>query len=154
MGLFLGFMDLLRAGMIDRLPRLVAVQSAACDPIYRAWAAGLPDVDAVEKRPTAAEGISVARPVRGKAILQAVRDSGGLVCTVTDDKVWDALPELGHLGIYVEPTSAAAPAAFAALKNDGTIPAHATAVVMLTGSGLKATDKIVEHFFSPAVAIA
>jgi len=153
-GLSLGFADLLRAGMIDHIPRLVAVQSAFCDPIYRAWRANLPDVPGIQKKATAAEGISVAKPVRGKSILQAIRDSRGLVSTVTDDAVWDTLPELGRLGLYVEPTAAAAPAAFTALRKEGIIADGETVVVMLTGSGLKATDKIVEHFQCEAVTPA
>jgi threonine synthase len=103
-------------------------------------------VPAVQKKPTAAEGISVAKPVRGKSILQAIHESRGLVSTVTDDAVWETLPQLGRLGLYVEPTSAAAPAAFLALRNEGLIADGQSVVVMLTGSGLKATDKIVEHF--------
>jgi threonine synthase len=146
LGLYLGFADLLRAGITDRIPRLVAVQSALCDPIYRAWTAALSDVPAIQKKPTAAEGISVARPVRGKSILQAIRNSHGLVRTVADDAVWEMLPELGRRGLYVEPTAAAAPAAFIELRKDGIIADAESAVVMLTGSGLKATDKIVEHF--------
>lgn len=66
--------------------------------------------------------------------------------TVTDDELWAMLPVLGELGVYVEPTAAAAPAAFSRLCEQGTIPAGASAVVVLTGSGLKATDKIVQHF--------
>ncbi len=147
-GLYLGFTDLKRAGYIDRMPRLVAVQAAACDPIYRAWVAGSDDVPAVQKGDTAAEGISVAKPVRGRTILHAVRDSDGLVATVTDEEVWDTLQTLGGLGLYVEPTAAAAPAAFLRLRRQGAIPGGASVVVMLTGSGLKATDKIVQHFAS------
>jgi threonine synthase len=89
-GLYLGFTDLLRAGITDSIPRLAAVQAAACDPIHRAWASGLADVPAVVKCATAAEGISVAQPVRGRLILQAIHNSGGLVTTVTDEEIWEA----------------------------------------------------------------
>lgn len=145
-GLYLGFGDLLRAGITKSIPRLVAVQADACDPIHRAWEARLPDVPGVAKGVTAAEGISVAQPVRGPMILQAIRESGGTVATVTDDEIWKALPILGELGLYVEPTAAAAPAAFLRMRREDIIPAQHRTVVMLTGSGLKATDKIVEHF--------
>jgi threonine synthase len=145
-GLYLGFTELLRAGFTKTVPRLVAVQAAACDPIYRAWAGGEDDVQAVQKADTAAEGISVAKPVRGRTILEALRDSGGYAATVTEEEVWDTLQLLGGSGLYVEPTAAAAPAAFLRLRRQGAIPAGATVVVMLTGSGLKATDKIVQHF--------
>lgn len=151
-GLYLGFGDLVRAGITKSIPRLIAVQTAACDPIHRAWQSGLSNVPAVKKGVTAAEGISVAQPVRGPLILQAIRDSGGLSATVTDEEIWATLPILGKLGLYVEPTSAAAPAAFLRLRREGLIPADANTVVMLTGSGLKATDKIVEHFAAPDAA--
>jgi threonine synthase len=150
-GLYLGFADLLRAGITRKMPRLAAVQSAACDPIYHAWTAGASDIAAVEKKTTIAEGISVAKPVRGVAILQAIRQSGGLVRTVTDHAIWDMVQALGKQGIYVEPTAAAAPAAFAGLRENEIIGTTDRVVILLTGSGLKATDKIVEHFTSREV---
>jgi len=153
-GMYLGFLDLLRAGLIAAMPRLAAVQSANCDPIYRAWKTGRPDVSESAKRPTAAEGISVAKPIRGKAILQAIRDSGGVAATVTDEAVWNTVEKLGRQGVYVEPTAAAAPAALSALRGSGVIGAGERVAIMLTGSGLKATDKIVEHLASQVTVSA
>jgi threonine synthase len=147
-GLYLGFIDLLTAGITRAVPRLAAVQSANCDPIYRSWPAGLDDVPAVEKRPPSAEGISVAKPVRGPSILRAIRDSGGVVTTVTGEAIWDTVEELGRQGVYVEPTAAAAPAALGSLRKNGFIGEDDRVVIVLTGSGLKATDKIVEHLAS------
>ncbi len=146
LGLYQGFKDLLDAGLIDHLPRLAAVQTENCAPVYQAWVKGLDDVPAVEKRETAAEGISIAKPVKGPDILQAIRASNGVVATVSDSEVWDTLTELGQRGIYVEPTAAAAPAAVAGLAAQGLISPEQTVVVQLTGMGLKATDKIVEHY--------
>ena len=145
-GLYLGFLDLFRAGYIQAVPRLAAVQSSACAPIYRAWSAGLNDIPEGTKGPTAAEGISVARPVRQNLILESIRQSNGLVYTVGDDDVWKMVEVLGRQGIYVEPTAAAAPAAIQQLQASGAIRQNDRVAVLLTGSGLKATDKIVEHY--------
>ena len=147
-GLHMGFRDLLNAGFIPSMPRLAAVQSASCDPIYRAWKMGSEDVAESEKKPTAAEGISVAKPVRGTTILEAIRDSKGVVVTVNDDAIWNSVENLGKQGVYVEPTAAAAPAAFTYLRDSGVIRRGERVAIMLTGSGLKATDKVVEHFAS------
>jgi threonine synthase len=144
-GLYLGFLEMKEAGLIASMPRLAAVQSAACDPIYRAWNEGLDAIPAVEKKPTAAEGISVAKPVRDRLILEAVRATNGVVLTVGEEDLWATMDELSHQGIYVEPTSAAAPAAVSHLRRKRIFQPQDRAVVMLTGSGLKATDKIVEH---------
>lgn len=144
-GLHLGFCELRQAGIIRSIPRLAAVQADACDPIHRAWRDGLSNIPVVEKQPTAAEGISVAQPIRDRLILDAVRSSQGVVCTVTDAEIWSAFEAVGRQGLYVEPTSAAAPAAVTRLYQQGVIRAGDRIVVMLTGSGLKATDKIVEY---------
>ncbi len=146
LGLYAGWRDLVEAGYVDKLPRLAAVQASNCAPVYEAWSQNLPDVPAVEKQPTAAEGIAIAQPVKGKDILQALRASKGTVCTVTDAEIWDMLSELGQRGIYVEPTSAAAPAAIKQLADKKLIAPDEVVVVELTGMGLKATDKIIEHY--------
>jgi len=142
-GVYMGFRDLAHAGMVDRMPQLLAVQAAACNPVERAWAYGLMTVPAVEKRPTAAEGISVARPVRGEDVLEAVRGSHGRVVTVEDDEIWNCCDLLARQGLYVEPTAAAAPAAALHAFARGLFVPDDRVIVLLTGMGLKATDKIV-----------
>lgn len=145
LGLYRGFTELLEAGLIHKLPRLVAVQAEQCAPVYQAWAANLTEVPPVEKRETAAEGISISQPIQGKDILKAVRGSNGMVRTVSDAVIWDALRMLGEKGIYVEPTAAAAPAAVIGMMAEGILSPHEIVVVVLTGIGLKATDKILQH---------
>ena len=144
-GLYFGFRELFEARLIRRVPRLAAIQSASCDPIYQAWAAGASDIPGVRPVSTAAEGIAVASPVRGKTILEAIRATSGVVRTVEDDAIWETLALLGRRGVYVEPTAAAASAAIRSLFAEGTIAREERVVVILTGNGLKATDKIVAH---------
>jgi threonine synthase len=97
-GLYLGFLELLEAGMIRQLPRLAAIQSAACDPIHRAWVSGDAEISAVSAVPTAAEGIAVAKPVRGKTILEAIWRIRGVVEVVEDDAIWKMVALLGRQG--------------------------------------------------------
>jgi threonine synthase len=145
-GAHLGFRDLLQAGIIGRAPRLAAVQSERCAPVWQAWKAGLDDVPAIVKQDTAAEGISIANPSRGREILRAVRESDGVVRTVNEESIWSMLPTLGAGGAYVEPTSAVAAVAAQEMAAEGMVKPGDRVVVTLTGSGLKATDKIVAHF--------
>jgi threonine synthase len=142
-GIYLGLRDLLDAGVIGRMPRLAAVQAEHCAPVYNAWKSGREDVPAVVKQDTAAEGISVAKPARGPDILRALSDTAGVVRTVGEESIWQMLRRLGAGGVYVEPTSAVAPAAVEAMAAEGLIQPADRVVVALTGSGLKATDKIV-----------
>jgi threonine synthase len=145
LGLHAGFAKLLGAGLIRKLPRLVGVQAEQCAPVFHAWAANLPEVVPVKKGETAAEGISIAQPIKGRDILKAVRASDGLMRTVSESAIWDMLEIMGRKGIYIEPTSAAAPAAAAGLAAEGLLQPNETTVIELTGIGLKATDKVLQH---------
>jgi threonine synthase len=145
LGLHLGFMDLVRGGIIARAPALIAVQAKTCDPVCRAWAAGLDYVPPVIKGDTAADGISIAAPVRGKGVLEALRESRGFAHAVEEESIWSALHTLGRRGLYVEPTSASAAAAAVDLIGAGVLHSGQRIVIVLTGSGLKATDKIALH---------
>ena len=139
LGAHLGFGRLREAGLIDRVPRLVGVQSAACAPLARAFRAGEPDAAAVEPGATIAEGIRIALPPRSRQILAAVRETGGEIVEVSDDQIRTSLRRLLAQGLCVEPTSAAAYAGLARLAKPGE-----TVVVALTGHGLKATGPIRE----------
>ena len=145
-GLWLGFQELRASGYVTRMPRLVAVQSENCAPIYEAWKAGRQSVGPIQERPTAAEGIAISDPVRGKQILQAIQDSDGISRVVSDDAVWSSLELLASKGVYIEPTSATAVAGCRTLLASGVIGHRDVVIVPLTGFGLKATDKLVEHY--------
>ena len=140
LGLARGFAELRRAGQIPRLPRLYAAQPEACGPIARAFL-GLPEA---APRPTLAEGTAIAQPLRLPECLQALRQSGGGAVLLAEEEIAAATRDLAHRGFYVEPTCAQAAAAFAKLRAAGAIGPTETAVVVLTGSGLKATQRHAE----------
>ena len=142
LGAHLAFSQLREGGEIARLPRIFAAQPAACAPLHAAFAAGADDVTAVERQPTLAEGASIARPVRGRDLLGALRESGGGTVAVREDEIATGLRDLARQGIYVEPTSAVAIAGVRQLLARGAIQPTEVTVVMLTGSGLKATETI------------
>lgn len=133
LGAHLGSRELLAAGLIDHLPRIVAVQAASCAPLAAAFRDGRAEPVTITPSPTIAEGIAIARPARGAQILAAVRDTGGFVTSVTDEQVQAAHVALARAGLYVEPTGAACWAALSA----GLVGDFETAVAPLCGSGLK-----------------
>ena len=141
LGVWLGFRALRAAGLVAKPPRLVAVQASALAPLCQAFEAGLetvPEVDPV--RPSVAEGLAIAQPVRGKRLLQAVRDSGGTGVMVEDEATLEAQRRLARRGLYVEPTSATAVAALDAVLQ--LAAPEETVAVPLTGSGLKGSPRM------------
>jgi threonine synthase len=144
LGVDRGFDELRRRGEIDRTPRLFAVQAANCAAFAAAWAAGGQGHVPFLATPTMADGIATMKPVRVAEVLAALRQSGGGVVAVPEDAIAPALKRLGRLGLYVEPTAATAGAALSILMADGTISPDESTVAVLTGHGLKASEKIGE----------
>ena len=140
LGCAIGFGELLRAGQIAKLPRIFAAQPANCGPIARE-ALGLPQVEA---QPTIAEGTAIAKPLRSRECVQAMRESGGGAVLLEEQEIADAALMLARRGVYVEPTCAQAAAAFGKLLAAGQIAARETTVVVLTGTGLKSTPRYAE----------
>ncbi len=129
LGLWLGFRELQAAGQIEAIPRLHAVQAANVAPLAALLAGRSPP----PARPTVADGIATARPVRGPAVAAALRATGGGVLTVGEAAIRDAMVRLSRSGWFVEPTSATVLAALPQIPDEDL-------AVVLTGSGLKALD--------------
>jgi threonine synthase len=149
MGCDIGFSELLRRGEIASLPRLFAAQPENCAPLHASFVAGVDDPAPVEVRPTIADGASIAKPVRAREVLAAFRRSGGATIAVSEVEIEKALFELGRIGLYVEPTSALAAAAFTKLLEQSVVQSGETTVLVLTGAGLKATRRIGELIGAP-----
>src|SRR5271154_3597575 len=144
LGCDIGFSELLCRGEIASRPRLFAAQPENCAPLDASFKAGSSDLVPVEVRPTIADGASIAKPVRAREVLAALRRSGGATVTVSEVEIEEALLELGRIGLYAEPTSAIAAAAFTRVLERGVIQPGETTVLVLTGAGLKTTQRIGE----------
>jgi threonine synthase len=140
LGLYKGFAELKASGVIDRLPRLFAAQAANICPVYQAYNRHDNDVPPIDMpQPTLAEGIALPRPVRGRMVLQALRETDGGVAAVSEEGIREGLLMLGRLGICVEPTSAVVMKAWEQLDDAGLINPHEQVVLVLSGFGLKAS---------------
>jgi threonine synthase len=144
LGCQIGFGELLRAGEIEAMPRIFAAQPANCGPIAAAFLAGSDTPVDTEIKPTIAEGTAIAQPIRLREVLGALRETRGGAVMLDETEIGQSVLDLAQLGIYVEPTSAQVAAAFAKLLLTGTVTPDQSTVLVLTGSGLKATPRIAE----------
>lgn len=133
LGLARGFAALQQAGMIPTLPQLYGVQALACAPMWALSAYGPDGLAWVTEAPTLAEGVSVRYPLRGDAVMQAVKATGGGFIAVDEADILPGRDQLSSRGFYVEPTSALVWSALNQLSGQVKEPV----VVILTGSGLK-----------------
>src|SRR3712207_6505092 len=86
-GVWKGFRELRKFGLLDRIPRLLAVQPEGCAPIARAFAAGEEEVKPWSRAETIVSGLD--DPLQGyerdgALTLVAVRESGGAALAVPD----------------------------------------------------------------------
>lgn len=132
-GLAMGFADLVAAGRMERAPKLHGVQSEACAPLVRGAAIGRPAP--VVPQPSIADGIRIPEPTRAERSYAAVRYSGGRWVAVSEVAIERAWREAAAAGLLMEPTSAAAIAGARVLN----LPPGA--VLIITGSGLKAVER-------------
>ena len=136
-GVAKGFIDLKKAGLIDKIPRIIACQSEKSDAIARAIEKD--DYRAISAT-TRADSISVDLPANGRMAARYVKESGGWAVTVPDEAILDSQITLTRLsGVLAEPAAAAA---YAALEKDkdnlvGKLGKDAEIVVLLTGTGFK-----------------
>jgi len=142
LGCEIGFSELLRAGQIDTMPRIFAAQPANCGPIAAAFLAGSDEPVPTVITPTMAEGTAIAQPIRLREVLGALRETRGGAVVLKEAEIASATLALARLGVYVEPTCSQAAAALEKLLETGTITPEQTTVLVMTGTGLKATSQI------------
>jgi threonine synthase len=150
-----GFNELRTLGWVDRLPKMTVVQAARCAPIVESWRQGLPRVAAVEKQPTAASALAAADPgLLGDRALHTVRASDGAGIAVDEPEILDAVRLLGQDGLMIEPSGAVTVAAVRRGVREGTIDPGESVVCVLTGSGFKDFDRILDLVEIPSRVIA
>lgn len=132
-----GCFDLQQMGLIDKIPKLVACQASGSSAIFRAFQKGLTIPEAVEAN-TLADSISVDLPRDGVKALRAIRECKGYALSIPDEAILSGISGLAReFGIFVEPSSACAFAGFLQASNNNMIEANTSALVLLTGAGLK-----------------
>ncbi len=144
LGLYIGFGELYAQGIVDDMPRLLGVQSAACSPIYKAYSKNGRIQRTPQTYETLAEGIAAEYPIRGEMILEARRETDGAFTVVSEENIEAGIKILAGRGVYVEPTSAVVVKAYDRFVEEGIIGRGDTVVSILTGSGLKATEKLMK----------
>jgi threonine synthase len=134
LGLLYGFERMMSSSVIDRAPKLIAVQTERISPIYSAFhGKAYTPPSSVD---TVADALVSTNPPRLKEIIEVLRRNAGIVEVVSEEETLAAYVELASRGFFVEPSSAVAYAGFQKFRR---IQARSdtVAVVVLTGAGLK-----------------
>lgn len=145
--IYKGFKEQKDAGIIDRIPTLLAIQPEASSPVVQGifkrkkivW----------DKSNTMATSVATSNPIDFYKVLNAIEETSGQTHTVTEDEILDSLREMaGEEGFFTEPASALPLASF---KNNADQFKGKRCLLILTGSGLKDTKVVVKHSLTSPV---
>lgn len=140
-GLWKGFKDLIELGWIEKIPRLIIVQSSGCAPLVKAY--NNRDTEAKEtweNAETVAAGLRVGRPYASYLVLRAVRETKGMVVAVDDADILSSMNRFLQNGVYACPEASATLAALNKLKSAGAIDKDESVLLYLTGNAMKYFD--------------
>lgn len=131
-----GFREYQTRGISRRLPMMLGFQAAGAAPLV----AGHP----IANPETIATAIRIGNPASWNGAVEAVRSSGGLFASVTDEEILAAYVRLARAtGVFCEPASAASVAGVLKLASQHYFRPGTTVVCVLTGHGLKDPDRAV-----------
>ena len=131
-------------GLIDRAPRLAAVQAEGAAPFAQSFRDGFAQRRRVEPH-TVATAINIGNPASYERAVRAIRDTDGVVTTVSDDEILEAKAIVDGAGIGCEPASAAALAGARRLIRESVIRPRDRVVAVLTGHVLKDPETVTRY---------
>jgi threonine synthase len=143
-GMWKAFEEMEQLGWVSgKRPKMIAIQSAGCAPVVRAFEQGEPASKMWQDARTEASGLRVPKPYGDYIILDILRQSAGTAVAVTDDQIFASLKDwASHEGLLLSPEGAAATAACDHLLSTGFLSSDDRVVLFNTGSGNKYTDVI------------
>lgn len=135
-----GYFEFEQMGLINEVPRLVAIQAEGCAPIVRAFKEGTPpyEIPPWPSPRTVAGGLVDPYPWDADTAIPAIKRSNGTAEAVSDAEILAAVKLLARSeGIFAEPSGAAGLAGLMRLLDEGVISRSDVVVIEITGGGLK-----------------
>ena len=149
-GIYKGFEDLKKLGIISKIPVIYSVQAEGSDALYRAFHSG--EFTNIPTS-TVADSICVDVPRNGSHALKKLKNNGGRIIRVSDDQIIEAQSDLSaSAGLFTEPAGSTAWAGFKKAADE--IEKDAVVVIMATGNGLKDTATALKGIHMPDKSIS
>src|SRR5437660_932952 len=146
-GMWKAFGELEELGWVKpgKRPKMIAVQSAGCAPVTRAFEQGAKASQMWTNAATFASGLRVPKPFGDYIMLEILRESGGVALAFSDEQILASLQDWAkNEGIFLSPEGAASTVAYDHLIRTGYLKPEDKVVLFNTGSGLKYTDVTAE----------
>ncbi len=144
LGVYKGFAELKKMGLINRIPAIAVVQAEGCAPMVESFRLGLETATPVTTPKTHIETLATGDPGRSYTLLRKnVIETHGAFESVSDEEAFRAMHVLAKMeGLSAEPAAAVAFAGLFKLIRSGVIKPSDTIVVNCTGHTMPAEEFI------------
>jgi threonine synthase len=137
-GLWKGFKELSELGWIEKIPRLIIVQSSGCAPLVEAYEKNQNEVEKPWRNPeTIAAGLRVPHPYASYLVLRVINETKGKAMAVKDSDIIQSMKAFFRMGIYACPEAASTLAALTKLKEEGHYDSEEKTLLYITGTAMK-----------------
>ena len=147
------YQELFKVGLLDEVPFSVhGAQATGCNPISAAFKGGTDIIRPVPKPDTIAKSLAIGTPADGYYAVHAIRENGGACDDASDPEIIEGIKLLAETeGIFAETAGGVTVACAKKLIAAGKIPAHESAVLCITGNGLKTAEAVADHVGAPRI---
>ena len=144
------YQELTKLGLVKESTYAVhGAQATGCSPISSAQKAGL-DFFKPVKPNTIAKSLAIGTPADGFYALKVMKETSGHAEDVSDDEIREGIRLLAECeGIFAETAGGVTVGVAKKLIAAGKIPASESAVLCITGNGLKTLDAVAGHVGEP-----
>jgi len=134
-GVWKGFQELYRLGLVDRMPKLACIQASGCAPMVHSYEKGLEVAEPVVNPQTLITTVATGNPGLAYTYLQrVVREYGGAFEAVSDDEAFRAMHVMAKMdGVSMEPAAGLAFAGLFKMVSAGLIKPDDVVVVNCSG---------------------
>lgn len=149
------FQELIKVGLVeDTGYKIYSAQATGCAPIINALQKGTDEINPVKPN-TIASSIAIGNPADGYYFLQAIRETGGLGESVTDDKILEGIHPFGpNRGNIYRACWGTEVAVTKKLIQNGKIPPEESIVISVTGNGYKTLEAVARRVEKPLTITA
>ena len=140
------YQELVKVGLSEESEfKVHGAQAAGCSPISRAFKEGQ-DFFKPVKPDTIAKSLAIGTPADGFYALKVFKETGAAADDVSDDEIREGIKLLAETeGIFSETAGGVTVGVAKKLIASGAIPADDSAVLCITGNGLKTLDAVENH---------
>jgi threonine synthase len=144
------YQEFVKLGLVPAAEyKIHGAQATGCSPISTAQKAGL-DFFKPVKPNTIAKSLAIGTPADGFYALKVMKETGGYAEDVTDDEIREAIRLLAESeGIFAETAGGVTVGVAKKLIATGKISPNDSAVLCITGNGLKTLDAVNGHVGHP-----